>query len=305
MTNLSHQILQDYQIRKTAKQKAAFRELLRTHFPQMQVQEGGFPKSRNVIIGDVEQAKVVLSAHYDTCPQLPFPNFIAPKRPVLSIAYSIAILIPLFVGFYLINALLNLISDAFWLNYYIAFAAYIITLALIIFGPANKRTANDNTSGVITLCEILAKLPLEVKDSVAVVFFDNEELGLVGSTYFRKVYKTQMQDKLLINFDCVSDGDHILLSVSKDAKENWNEKIYSCFQNTDDKNFLIEDAEKTYYPSDQAGFKKAIAVAALKHHKRIGYYMDRIHTVKDTAFDDENIALLCNCTLDLIKTSLQ
>ncbi len=304
MTNLSHRILQDFQIRKTAKQKAAFRELLKEHFPQMQVQEGSFPKSRNVIIGDVEQAKIILSAHYDTCPQLPFPNFIAPKHPVLSVAYSIAILIPLVIALFLINFFLNLALETYWLNYYISLVIYFGSLGLIIFGPANKHTANDNTSGVIVLCEILAKLPPEVKDSVAVVFFDNEELGLVGSTYFRKVYKTQMQDKLLINFDCISDGDHILLSVSKDAKENWNERLCSCFQNTGDKVFLIEDAEKTYYPSDQIGFKNAIAVAALKRHKRIGYYMDRIHTAKDTAFDDENIALLCNCTLELIKTSL-
>lgn len=304
MTNLSHQILQNYQVRKTAKQKAAFRELLQEHFPQMQVQKGGFPKSHNVIIGDVEQAKIVLSAHYDTCPQLPVPNFIAPKHPILSVAYSIAILVPLFIAFYLINAFLNLISDAFWLNYGISLAIYLGSLGLIIFGPANKRTANDNTSGVIALCEILAKLPPEAKDSVAVVFFDNEELGLVGSTYFRKVYKTQMQDKLLINFDCISDGDHILLSVSKDAMEIWKKKLSNCFQNTDDKEFLIEDAEKTYYPSDQIGFKNAIAVAALKRHKRIGYYMDRIHTAKDTAFDDENIDLLCMCTLELIKTPL-
>ena len=33
-------------------------------------------------------------------------------------------------------------------------------------GPANKHTANDNTSGVITLTEIMQSVPKELRDSV-------------------------------------------------------------------------------------------------------------------------------------------
>ena len=78
LTELSRKILEDYQVRKTKKQKQAFIELLQTYIPGLQVQKMGIPKSQNLVIGDPKTAKVLLSAHYDTCAQLPFPNFITP-----------------------------------------------------------------------------------------------------------------------------------------------------------------------------------------------------------------------------------
>ena len=158
-------------------------------------------------------------------------------------------------------------------------------------GPANKHTANDNTSGVITLCEIYSKLTEEQKQKVAIVFFDFEELGLIGSSLFKKEYKKAMEKKLLVNFDCVSDGDNILLAVSKSAQKEYMDKIDTAFA-AEDKNIMVEKGEKVFYPSDQKHFKNNVAVAALKHKKIIGYYMDRIHTPKDTVFYERNIELL-------------
>ena len=111
MTELSREIFDNYQVRKTRKQKLAFEELLQKHIPSLQVQESGFPKCRNLVIGDPEKAKVILGAHYDTCARLPFPNFITPKKPLLSILYSILIVIPplllvlLFIGVVLLIVL--------------------------------------------------------------------------------------------------------------------------------------------------------------------------------------------------------
>ena len=76
MTELSREIFENYQVRKTKKQKDTFIRWMHAHIPGLQVQEGGFPKCRNLVLGDPEKAKVILSAHYDTCARLPFPNFI-------------------------------------------------------------------------------------------------------------------------------------------------------------------------------------------------------------------------------------
>ena len=46
------------------------------------------------------------------------------------------------------------------------------------------------------------------------------------------------------------------------------------------------------YPSDNANFKRGVGVCALKHKRVVGYYMDRIHTSRDTVLDQGNIALL-------------
>ncbi len=302
MTLLSEIILKSYQVRKTKKQKQAFINVISHYHPEVKVQEGGLPKSRNLIFGDVEKASVVLTAHYDTCAALPLPNFITPKNFLVTILYSLVLIVPFFVGVMLINFLLGMFTYDYWIHYFTSVVFYFGLLFLIFGGPANKHTANDNTSGVITLLEILDSLSPDELEKTAIVLFDNEEIGLLGSGLFRKKYKAQMKDKLLINFDCVSDGENIMLCATKSAREKYAEQLTQCFATEQNKLFLHEKAERVYYPSDQAGFPVAVAVAALKHNRYLGYYMDRIHTSRDTVFDWDNINLLREKTTAFIRT---
>ena len=294
MTPLSQKILDAHQVRKTIAQKEGFIQLIRTHFPEAVIQESRFPRCRNIIIGDIEKAQVILTAHYDTCAQLPFPNFIAPKRPLLSLLYGVAVAIPIIAIVAIVNIFLGLLISDFWLHYWISLIVYFGTFSLLIFGPANQHTANDNTSGVVALCELLGVLTPDSRAKAAFVFFDHEETGLIGSSRFRAAYKQQIQNKLLINLDCVSDGDTIMLSVSKHARKEWQKSLEYSFQFCDGKTVIFTKAERTYYPSDQLGFPQSVAIAALKYRHPIGYYMDRIHTSKDTVFDKQNIKLLCD-----------
>ena len=241
---------------------------------------------------------MVFTAHYDTCAVMPFPNFITPKNIVVYLLYSLLICVPIFVVMIAVNAALSFITTDFTVHYILSLVMVWGMLYLLMAGPANKHTANDNTSGVITLCEIYSKLTEQQKQKVALVFFDNEEIGLVGSSLFKKQYGKIMSNKLLVNFDCVSDGDNILFSVSKAAQQQYMDKIGTAFA-AQDKKIMAEKGEKVFYPSDQAHFKKNVAVAALKHKKFIGYYMDRIHTPKDTVFDERNIELLSDGAVKL------
>ena len=300
MTELSRRILDAYQIRKTKKQKQAFIELLQSYIPALQVQQMGLPRSRNLVVGDPATAKVLLTAHYDTCARLPFPNFITPKRPLISILYSFLVVLPWLALIFLLNVLLAQIVTDYFLHYFVSLGCYAILMWMMLSGPANKHTANDNTSGVITLIEIYNALPEDMRDQVCFVFFDNEEKGVIGSAQFRKRYKKIMKEKLLINFDCVSDGDHFLLGISKKANQKYHVAIAQAFTSGTGKTVMLENLKKVYYPSDQAGFPMAIAVAALKRSKVFGYYMDRIHTKRDTAFDERNIAFLTECTCTLL-----
>ena len=300
MTELSRRILAEYQVRKTKKQKLAFIKLLQTYISNLQIQEGGFPKNRNLIIGDPKTAKVILSAHYDTCAQLPFPNFITPKKPLIAIGYSLLIALPVIFLIIGLDVLVSLFIQDPMATYCLTWFVYLAFLLLLIAGPANRHTANDNTSGVITLLEIYQKMDLATREDVCFVFFDNEEAGLLGSGYFRKKYKKAMKDKLLINFDCVSDGSHFLLGISKKANQKYHVAISRSFTSTEQKHVMLENLKKVYYPSDQAGFPLAIAVAALKYKKPFGYYMNRIHTKKDTVFEEDNIAYLTERTVEFV-----
>ena len=125
-----------------------------------------------MILGDVDSAKVVLSAHYDTCAWLPFPNLITPKNIIAYILYSLAIVIPIVTIGFGLNVLLNLFIDNFWINYFISLAFYLFVVYMMLAGPANRHTVNDNTSGVVTLCELYQAMDERQKTQVAIVFFD-------------------------------------------------------------------------------------------------------------------------------------
>ena len=299
MTELTQKILADWQIRKTKKQKTAFIEFLRGYYPDLRVEQGGM--NRNLVIGDPETAKVIFTAHYDTCAVLPFPNFVTPKNFLLYLLYNILLIVPIFALAFGAGA------GAFWLTKSLAAlplaasAVMFILLYLMLAGPANRHTVNDNTSGVVTLCELLDAMGEEERRQAAFVFFDNEELGLLGSARFRQMHKAAMQNKLLVNLDCVSDGDHILLVQSKRARKAFGEKLGQIFTPEGEKRVLLERSITAFYPSDQMNFPCSVGVAALNRSPILGYYLSRLHTPRDTVFDEKNIAYLTDRLIRLTR----
>lgn len=313
MTDESRVIFNNYQIRKSKKQKTAFIEYVKQFAEsrgyKFSIENGSFGV-RNIVIGDPDRAKAVFTAHYDTCPVLPVPNFITPKNILYYVIYQIILVIGIVAVLLVSATVLAMLAtvaldsvltseDQAGLVFSVVWkAVYFGGLLLMLFGPANEHTANDNTSGVITLVEIMSALPDDEKDSFAFVFFDLEETGLIGSSAFAKKHKASMKNKLLLNFDCVSDGNNILLALKKGAK-GYAPLLEKCF--APNESFKVDVRSKNvFYPSDQAKFNCGVGIAALKYSKLLRTeYMDRIHTLKDTVFEEENIEFLKNCALCL------
>ena len=235
MQELSKLILNQYQVRKTKEQKTAFIELLQKELKdhKIQVEEGGLVKSRNIVVGDLEKCEMVLGAHYDTAPVLPFPNFLAPKNMLAYIMYTVLLMLGLFAFSFVLAFVAMVLTEEPFMAFICSYVGFLILILWMFFGKANKNTANDNTSGVITLIEALHQE--EIKDKVCCVFFDHEESGLFGSAFFAKKHKDILKDKLVMNFDCVSDGDHIMFVINKKAEEIRN-KLETSF---------IEELEKS------------------------------------------------------------
>ncbi len=291
VTELSKKIFSDYQVRRKKEQKTRFIEFMQSSIPGITVEEGGTPKSRNVILGNISDAQVIFTAHYDTCAAMPFPNFIMPKNMLLG-------MLPILGGYLavvaVLYALMFFITYDFFISYVVAvYVSLFLLIAVTMLGRPNKNNANDNTSGVITLVELMDRLSEQEKQKVAFVFFDHEENGMIGSSYFKSRHKKDLQDKLIINFDCVSDGDNIMLIQSKSARIKYENILKDIFLPTADKNIFIEKSSRAIYPSDQMAFKNSIAVAALKKSK-VGLYMNRIHTKRDVIFDESNIEYICS-----------
>lgn len=300
MTEFSREILDRWQVRKTKQQKTDFIGFMKKNFPEMKIEAGGrLIKSRNLVIGDVQKADFILTAHYDTCAVLPFPNVLSPINMAFTLFYNILICLPFFAVMAIIFRLLSFMTDDFLIRYWISFAIMLALLFTVFMGgKPNKHTANDNTSGVITLLELMNRLSPEQKERTAFVFFDNEENGMLGSAFFAKKYKGCLADKLVINFDCVSDGDNILVAMNNEAKKRLDPIVRDAFVPENGKAVYV--SSNAFYPSDQMMFPVSIAVAALKRKKGIGLYLDRIHTKWDTVFDESNIVYICEKIASLL-----
>ena len=299
MTETTQTVFEKHEIRKSRKQKTAFIEYVQSTAASLGYEshtEKGYLGARNIVVGNPDTAKVVYTAHYDTCAGMPFPNFITPKCIWLFLLYQILIGIVLVMIPSLLMAGLTRVLSAYGIkaHYMLLYYLWLLMILgmcwLIMAGPANKHTANDNTSGVTTLLDIMTALPEELRGNVAFVFFDLEEMGLFGSAGFANQHKNLTKNTLLINFDCVSDGKNILFVLRKDATR-YAEAIKTAFPSTE--TLAVEVASKgVIYPSDQANFTCGVGVAALKKTKGGLLYMDRIHTRRDTVYMEENIAYL-------------
>jgi hypothetical protein len=258
-------LLEKFMVRKNKKQKTKFINWIMDEFKDsdfcVNIEKGVFGV-RNIVIGDVEKSDVVFTAHYDTCVELPVPNICTPTNVLLYLVLQTLFILPfmmLVAGGAVILAYLFPTLSAYSDDIY--FGSLLFLLVYLFFGPANKTTVNDNTSGVLTILEMINKIPNELKNKVAFVLFDHEETGLWGSSSFASKHKKEMKNKLLINFDCVSDGDKMLFIFNKKAKNNFD-LLKDSYVSTDkvESQMVLKNS---IFPSDQVNFQNAIGVCSV------------------------------------------
>ena len=162
----------------------------------------------------------------------------------------------------------------------------------------NKRNVNDNTSGVATLFTLMAEYK---GNDAAFVLFDNEEKGLLGSKAFAKKHKEILKNKLIINFDCVGNGEHIIFVAKKGAE---NHDLYPLFKEAQNPS---EKYQTHFYPmkgsvgnSDYKRFDNGVGVMACKKGK-VGFYTGRIHTNRDDVASQENILYIAQGTCEFLN----
>lgn len=282
MTETTKTVFEKYEIRKTKKQKTAFIDYVKTVATEKgypcTIEKGSFG-ARNIVVGSPEKAKVIYTAHYDTCPVLPFPNFITPKNFLIYLLYQIAIMLLVFIPAILFSTLFEYVAPSLSIDpdhiSFISLMIYEVILIgfiiLLLAGPANKHTANDNTSGVTTLLDLMTAMPEDLRENVSFVFFDLEETGLWGSSSFASKHKETLKNKPLINFDCVSDGEHILFAVRKTAK-TYVPMLEKAFEQ--DERCKVEILSKgVFYPSDQSNFMGGSVLPLSKNRNASAFYI--------------------------------
>ena len=293
---LKEYLLTIFPVRKNSYQKAEFRkwlagELRRSGWRSHEECYGKLNGSVNVVAGDPDKATLFLCAHYDTPSRMLVSNFISPTNVAAHVLYHFAAALIMIV-----LALLVSFAVSFPMNQPGLMLPLFVILALgllwiSVYGPANRSNANGNTSGVLALLAIAKALPHNKR--VCLLFLDNNERNLLGASAFRKKHPGAASSGLFFNFDCVGDGENLLLMPSKLSR--WDESLLSSLSQAfpDPDNGVVHPKILTqglvYYPSDHRKFKFHVAVCACRHLPGLGYYIPRLRTKRDTELSLDNI----------------
>ena len=295
MTNYLSDVNSRFPVRKSEKQKSAFREYAAKEGERLgwhvrvECLNG---RHNNLVFGDPLTAKTVLTAHYDTPGASLIPNLMLPRNPFLSYLYvfSFAFLIA-FVALFVATC----ISLPLDLEYGATMAIYIPLFTLLYFSlmrhGENKHNTNDNTSGVATVLSVMERCA--PSEDFAFILFDNEEKGLLGSKAYQKAHAKSLEKTLILNLDCVGDGSNVLFVAKKDAEAM---ERYKALKEAlrEENGFSLH-----FYPtrgsignSDYKSFPCGVGIMACRKHPIFGYYTNRIHTRRDTAARQENVDFL-------------
>lgn len=291
------QLMAQFPIRKKAKEKEAFRvwavQQAQDAGWQAKVEESSGMKHRNVVIGDPEHAAVIFTAHYDTPANMVLPNLMLPRNIPLFICYTVLVVVLLLAVCGVIAGVLALLPVGREFARFSLLLAYFVMLYLMLMGPANRHNANDNTSGVAAVLEIMAAIPPEHRAKAAMILFDNEEKGCLGSKAYGRDHQQVQYTHLVINMDCVGVGENMLISSTKLARQctgyNTMERILAEEKGCTAHFF---DSKGTMGSSDHKNFKCGVGVFACRHLPVVGFYTPWIHTRRDTVCDQGNIDFL-------------
>jgi len=291
------QMLTDaHPVRNSKKQKDAFLEdaaaLLNNAGYDARISEDpAFAKNHNFIAGELDGARLIYTAHYDTPPRMIFPaNTLFPKSALLTFLLQlIMIVVPMALAGWLAGLVLSALGVSEFWQFELRMLAALLAMVLLFFAFPNKHNVNDNTSGVAAVLETALTLPEDQRKGIAFVLFDNEELGLLGSMGFAKKYRKEIRNATVVNLDCVGVGDEIRFIMSKSAAGDarLKEALEQSLAEESGKHLQTVSGKGWFYPSDQKNFHKHVAVAAFIKG-RMGLYMSNIHVDWDRHYDEKN-----------------
>lgn len=305
--NTPMDVVKNYPVRKSKKQKRAFRAdvtqwLQNLGYPVCE-EEGSF-HSCNLVIGDPQRARYLVTAHYDTCARLPFPNLITPCNFWTFLLYQIFICLMLMLPALAVGGLVGYLLHSFDIGYFLFVVLLWAAIVLMLIGPANSSNVNDNTSGVVTLLEIARSIPELHRKNVCFVLFDLEEAGLIGSASYKKKHKREIPNQLVLNLDCVGEGDDIYFFPTAKLKKSKERlaPLQKLAGGYGKKSIAVRTKGFSIYPSDQSNFPYGVGICALKRGWA-GLYLSRIHTPRDTVLDETNVNILRAALTTLISGS--
>jgi len=116
---------------------------------------------------------------------------------------------------------------------------------------------------------------------------------LLGSASYRKAHAKATSRQLVLNLDCVGEGDVLMLFPDKRTKKDskYMQQLKGIQGDFGTKTLCVREKGFSFYPSDQKSFPYGVGICALKHSP-VGLCIGRIHTKADTVMAYTNINIL-------------
>jgi hypothetical protein len=298
-----------FPIRKTTAQKRAFEKWVMAKMREMGYRpyvDGMNRKDklrhRNIVAGDPQNAELLISAHYDTAATIGVPDLRIPRNfPVYILAQGAVLLGMLLISLLIGTAVGLATKSGDWLILTFFFA-YLALMLLMMFGAANKHNVNDNTSGIAALLETMQRLSPEAREKTAFILFDHQETGSRGAKSYGAQHVEVQTMKLLVDLNCVGDGDTFVISAPKMAKDKTE---YAAVRESLEANAMASGVSTQFFgragvqgAGDYRRFVCGVGVSAYHHSAGVGLITGRIHTSRDTVCRQENLDYLAKSLAD-------
>lgn len=273
-----------FPVRRSAEEKAAFRAWAQEEISglgfRVRVEENGAGRHQNLVVGDPQKAPVLFTAHYDTPGRALLPSPVMPRNLPLFFLYHLLITVVLMLVAALVLPLVNGLTGNVMLARLMWIAAYFALLLLMKNGvTASKHNANNNTSGVATLLEMMAALPEEDRSKAAFILFDNGEKLFTGSKAYAKDNLQVAYTRMTVNLDCVGAGDHLLV-VSKNLARRQLAfgPLQRALEKLTDRQVHFFDSKGGVSDSDDKHFKSSVSLCACRKTPIVGYHVPSART---------------------------
>lgn len=295
-------VLRDFPIRNRKGQKSRFIEAVQSYARHLNYEtrvESEKMGVRNVVIGDPETARFLITAHYDTPAMLWCPNLIMPCNRFLNMICQIINCIFLMLPALAVGGGVWYTTRDAGTSYLALTGVAVLSVLLMMFGLPNPRNANYNTSGVIALLEIAASMPANLRGRVCFVLFDGEQVTMAGSGAYQKRHRAALNFQTVVNLNCVGDGDTITFFPSEDLTEDVN--LLCLERNCGKKLVKIHRSRQFKCVSDHSGFCSGVGVMALRCGW-LGYWIANTRTIFDKTLEYTNINILRACLISYISS---
>lgn len=316
MSRFADRILREFPVRRTPQEKERFRLFLMGalrelgYDPKLQTREASLRRGgqvTNVVVGDLETAKLILVAHYDTGVRTLLPPLIMPTRPLTGFLYLAltpvcALLGNLLISFgipFLITYATDYRVDLSGLVTPLFFLLLLAALLYLRFGPSETHNVDDNASGVVTLLETAAALTPRYRAEAAFVFLDGGFAGMSGAKSFRARYPSA-KERPVIDVNCVARGDELLILPNRTSR--WNgellDAILDSFDGKGNKTVFLKTDSLVYYPSDNRVFRQSVSICGCVDLRGFG----RIIMPRNAeSIDEANVGILSSGLCKLIS----